>query len=125
MRNSRQASCAGLRSTAMTRSGFRVNRASVLSPAEAMDTHTLPGLTSSASTSTSASSQHWAYRMPAKLARPATSVLMAGVLRAREPRDVAASAIQLDRVAVFEPRHEAGDRHDRGDAKLTRNDRRV
>ena len=57
---SRQASCAGLRSSATTRAGSRVSSASALSPAEAIETHTSSRPYVSASSSTSASSQTWA-----------------------------------------------------------------
>ena len=59
-RSSRQASCAALRSTATTRAGRPVSSASVLSPAERSTRSVCPGCGASASTRTSASSQHCA-----------------------------------------------------------------
>src|SRR3954463_4561478 len=81
----------------MTRAGSRASRARALSPADAMDRQTSPGRTSRASSRTSASSQHWAYRTAEKSALAAASeagdgtsvVVTDGTLRqdAKEEKD--------------------------------------
>src|SRR5512143_840840 len=103
--------------------GEAASNARVLSPALAMERQLLPGPGCRASTRMSASSQHWAYRMPEKSARSAASLRMS--LTCRDPTHRPGGAVEFDYIAIVKPFGDARDCDDCWYPKLTRHDCRV
>ena len=120
-RSSRQASCAALRSTATTRAGRPVSSASVLSPAEQIDTQRVAGLRRQRL------DQHVGVLPALRVAdggevrarrhrrrRRRRGRQADGALRARQPAHDAGRAVDRDAVAGLQPGREPRQRHHGG-----------
>ena len=97
----------------------------MLSPADAIERPTCPARGCSAASKTSASSQHWAYRIVEKSACSAASARVACSLGVRELVNDARAAIQSNTIAVAQPGGHARDGDDGRNAELASDDCRM